>query len=260
VKVTLGRVVRSELTKLRSLRSTWIVLSVAVVVTVGLAGAFGVGYGQRVRAGELAGTPADAVDATFIGLDLLSLILGVFGVLQMSGEYGSGLIRASFAAVPRRWPLIAAKALVLLVVLGPVSLLATTTSFLVCQAFAGDAGASLGDPGVLRAVLGAAAYPVATALVGLGVGALLRHTAAAVAVFVAGYLVLPALLPSALPQHVRDHTLQYLPIAAGQAIYAMDAHGEPVRLLSPGAGAVVLAAWVLAILACSALILNRRDA
>jgi ABC-2 type transport system permease protein len=170
--VTLCRVVRSEWTKVRSTRSTWFVLGGAAIVTVALAGAFGHGFGQQVRAGHAAGTPSAAVDAAFLGLDLFSLVVGVFAVWQLSGEYGSGLIRASLTAVPRRWPLIVAKALVLLAMIAPISLAVCLTSFLVCQAFAGRAGASLGDSGVLRAVLGAAAYPAASALIGLGVGAL----------------------------------------------------------------------------------------
>jgi len=259
-QVTLPRIGRSEWTKIRSLRSTWIVLGAAAMVTVGLAAAFGHGYGQRVRAGEIAGTPADAVNATFIGLDLLALVVGVFGVWQLSNEYGSGLIRVSLTAVPRRWPLLTAKALVLLAVVAPLSIAVCLASFLVCQAFAGAGGASLGDHGVPRAVLGAAAYPVATALIGLGVGALLRSTAGSITAFVAGYLLIPALLPAALPDRVQDHTLQYLPIAAGQAIFAMARDDGPIRLLSPVAGAAVLAAWVVAILACGTAVMQRRDA
>jgi ABC-2 type transport system permease protein len=260
MRVTLGRVVRSELTKVRSLRSTWLVLAAAVLVTVGLAAAFGYGYGHRVRAGEVAGTAANAVDATFIGLDLLSLIVGVFGILQLSGEYGSGLIQASLTAVPRRWPLIIAKALVLLTVLVPLSVLVCVASFLACQALAGSSGTSLGATGVLRPVIGAAAYPVASALLGLGIGALLRHTAGSVTAFVGGFLLIPALLPAALPDRIADDTLPYLPITAGQAMYAMGHPSGTVHLLSPAAGAAVLAAWVLAVLALGTLALHRRDA
>jgi hypothetical protein len=259
-QVTFQRVIHSEWTKVRSLRSSWIVLGVAAIVTVALAGAFGYVFGQRVRAGEIAATPAGAVDTAFLGFDLFTLVVGVFAVWQMSGEYGSGLIRASLTAVPRRWPLLAAKAVVLVAVTVPLSLAVCVTSFLVCQWLAGDAGTSLGDPGVLRAVLGATAYPVGTALIGLGVGALVRNIAGSVTVFVAGNLVIPAILPAALPQRIQDDTLRYLPIAAGQAVYAMSRDTGPVRLLAPAAGGLVLTAWVLAILACGAFVLYRRDA
>ncbi|AGZ44320.1 ABC transporter permease subunit [Actinoplanes friuliensis] len=257
--VTLRRVVRSEWTKVRSIRSTWIMLAVAALLTLGLAAAFGYGYGQQVRTGELAGTPAAAVSTTFIGLDLFALVTGVFGVLQLTGEYGSGLIRRSLTAVPRCVPLIAAKAVVLLALLVPLSVTVSLTSFLLCQALAGSSGAGLGDDGAVRAVLGASAYPVATALMGLGLGALLRHTAGAVTGFVAGFLIIPALLPAALPQQIQDETLQYLPIAAAQAVYALTPEG-PVRLLGPAAGALVLVAWVVAVLAAGTVLLRRRDA
>jgi ABC-2 type transport system permease protein len=84
--------------------------------------------------------------------------------------------------------------------------------------------------------------------------------AGSVTAFVAGYLFIPAILPAALPQRIQDDTLRFLPIAAGQAVYATSRDAGPIRLLSPAAGGVVLTAWVLAILACGALVLHRRDA
>jgi ABC-2 type transport system permease protein len=120
-------------------------------------------------------------------------VIGVFGMLQMSGEYGSGMIRASLAAVPRRLPLPWAKALVLVAVTGALSLAVCLASFLVSQRFAGSHGAAQGDPGVARAILGTAGYPVAMGLLGLGLGATLRHTASALTGFAAALLLAPAL-------------------------------------------------------------------
>lgn len=259
--VTFGRVVRSEWTKLRSLRSTWIVLGVTMILTVALAAAFGYGYGREIRGGGTTPSLGRAIDVTFIGLDLPALIISVFGILQMTGEYGSGLIRSSLTAVARRWPLVLAKALVLaittVVVMGPAGLAA----FLVSQAMIGDHGAALGDPGAVRAVLGATAYPVAMGLVGLGLGAVLRHTAAAITAFVAVLLILPAMLGPALPEHVEKAVLPYVPIAAAQALYTQvpDAAG-PFALLSPWSGLVVLTGWVIAALAAGTFLLIRRDA
>ena len=158
------------------------------------------------------------------------------------------MIRASLTAVPRRWPLFLAKASCCSRSWLPLSVLVCLASFLIGQALAGNAGAALTDPGVLRAVLGAAVYPVATALIGLGVGALLRHAAGSITVFVGGFLIIPALLPAALPARLQDDTLRFLPIAAGQAIYTIGGESGPVRLLSPAAGGVVLTLWVLAML------------
>lgn len=259
-RVTFGRVVRSEWTKLRSLRSTWIVLGVTVALTVGLAAAFGHGFGSQVRAGEVAPTVARSVDVTFIGIDLPALIMGVFGILQMTGEYGSGLIRTSLAAVPKRGPLLLAKAVVLAAVTAALMVPACLVSFVVCQALIGDQGAGLTDAGAPRAVLGAAAYPVAVALLGLGTGALLRHSAPTITVFVVVLLIVPVLLAPALPDDLEKAVLPYVPVAAAQATYALQAGGWPVPLLSPGRAALVLACWVIAVLAAGLAALSRRDA
>src|SRR5262245_61323857 len=182
-RVTMRRVVRSEWTKLRSVRSTWIVLAAAALLTVGLAAAFGYGYGQQIHSGAVQPSTAEAAKAAFLGLDLFALV---------TGEYGVGLIRASLVAVPRRLPVLWAKALALAAVTAPVAVAVSVASFLISQAFAGSHGAGLGDPGVPRAILGAAAYPVAAGLLGLGIGAILRHTAAAITVCVAGMMVTTA--------------------------------------------------------------------
>jgi ABC-2 type transport system permease protein len=258
-RVSLGRVIRSEWTKLSSLRSTWITLGAGALLTVGLSAAFGYGYHGAIQAGEVQPTTAEGVAVAFLGLDLYALVIGVFGVLQMSGEYGSGMIRASLTAVPRRLPLLWAKALVLVAVTGVLSLAVCLASFLVSQAFAGSHGAALGDPGVPRAIVGAAAYPVAMGLLGLGLGAILRHTATALTVFVAALLLVPALLPAALSGKLEDTVMPYVPVLAGQAMYALGPD-EPFKLLSPVAGAAVLAAYVTAILAGGATLLWRRDA
>jgi ABC-2 type transport system permease protein len=258
-RVTLGRVVRSEWTKLRSLRSTWITLGAAALLTVGLSGAFGYGYNGAIQAGEVQPTTAEGLDVAFLALDLYALVIGVFGILQLSGEYGSGMIRASLAAVPRRLPLLWAKALLLLVVSGVLSLVVCLASFLVSQAFAGGHGAALSDPGVPRAILGAAAYPVAMTLLGLGLGVILRHTATAITAFVAALLVVPALLPAALSKAAEDTVMPYVPVLAAQAMYELEADG-PFKLLSAGAGGAVLAAYVVVVLAGGAALLRRRDA
>lgn len=258
-RVTLGRVIRSEWTKLHTLRSTWITLGAAALLTVGLSAAFGYGYQGAIEAGEVQPTTAEGLDVAFLGLDLYALVIGVFGILQMSGEYGSGLIRASLAAVPRRLPVLWAKALLLLAVIGVLSLVVCLASFLVSQAFAGSHGAALSDPGVPRAILGAAAYPVAMMLLGLGLGAILRHTATAITVLVTTLLLVPALLPAALSEKLEDTVMPYVPVVAGQAMYALGPD-DPFKMLSAGTGAAVLAAYVVAILAGGAALLWRRDA
>jgi hypothetical protein len=257
MKVTFPRVVRAEWTKLFSLRSTWVVFGLVALLTVGLAGVIG---WVAHRDGSADASVADAVTRAFLGIDVFSLIIGVFGIMLMTGEYGSGLIRATLAAVPRRLPVLFGKALVLVTATAPLMLVVCVASFLVSQAFV-DSGSRIGldEPGVLRATLGATASPIAMGLLGLGVGAILRHTAGAITAYVAAMLVLPALLPAALPQSVRDDVVPYSPVAAGQAMYAIGA-SNPFKMLSPGAGALVLAAWVVVLLAGGAAVLRRRDA
>jgi ABC-2 type transport system permease protein len=112
---------------------------------------------------------------------------------------------------------------------------------------------------VARAIVGAAAYPVAMGLLGLGLGVVLRHTATAITGFVAALLLVPAMLPAALSKSVEKTVMPYVPVVAGQAMYALEPNG-PFKMLSPGAGGAVLAAYVVAILAGGAALLWRRDA
>jgi ABC-2 type transport system permease protein len=253
-RVTFARVVRSEWTKYWSLRSTWIVLAGTVLATVGLAGAVGWAQGRSAKAP----TVSEVIGGTFLSIDLFSLVVAVLGIMTITGEYGSGLIRATLAAVPRRVPVLAAKALVLVAATTPVLVVASFSSLFVSLAFS-NADVGLGDPGVLRAVLGAAAAPVAFGVLGLGLGTALRHTAGAITAMVLTMLILPALLP-ALPGSVPDDIAPYSPIAAAQAMYSVGGTGGPFKALAPGAAALVVAGWVALTLAAAGTVLRSRDA
>jgi ABC-2 type transport system permease protein len=260
MRVTLPRVVRAEWTKLRALRSTWIVLTGTAALVVGLAGATGWAQHRAIRTGGRPPTTAGAVGGALLGIDLLSLVIGVFGVLLITGEYGSGLIRATLAAVPRRLPVLWAKAVVLVAATVPVMVAACLAAVLVNHAFLGRHGATLGQPGVLRAVFGAAAAAVGVGLLGLGVGAMLRHTAGAITTLVAAILVIPALMPAILPDSARETVLPYVPTAAGQAMYTIGPGHNPFKVLPPAGAAAVLAAWIVVVLAGGVAVLRRRDA
>ncbi len=250
--LTVRGVVRAEWTKLFSLRSTWAVLGATAVLTVAFAGL--VGWNQA-RSGD-----APTVAGAFLPIDLFSLVLGVFGVLLMTGEFSSGLVRATFAAVPRRLPVLWAKAATLAGATLPVLAVTCFAALLANQAFADGDRITLADPDVLRATAGAAAAPLAMGLVGLAVGTLVRHTAVAIAVFVATLLVLPAILPAALPDDVAGEVLRFVPVAASQAMYAVGPDGGPLTLLAPGPAALVLAGWVAVLLTAAGFVLRRRDA
>jgi ABC-2 type transport system permease protein len=227
MRLTFPHILRSEWTKLRTLRSTWFVLGIAAVLTVTVAGVI-----------------------SWAAIDIISFVIGIMGIMGMTGEHS-----ATFMAVPKRIPVLAAKALALIAVTAPLMLIVCAASFEVSQMFSHTR-----NDLVVRALLGAAAAPVAVALLGLGIGTAIRHTAGAIATFVAAMLIVPALLPAALPASVRDDVLQFSPVAAAQAMYAMNTTDNPFHMLSPGKAAIVTVGWVIAVLALGAVLLQRRDA
>jgi ABC-type transport system involved in multi-copper enzyme maturation permease subunit len=258
-RVTLARVFRSELTKLWSLRSTWIVLAGVGVALIGLAAVFAAGYASDVNGGETEPSTAAAIDTAFDALHLGSLIIVVLGMLQMTGEYASGSIRSSLTAVPRRLPLLWAKALAMTVVIAPVMLLVCLVSFLVGQAVAGEHGAGLGDDGALRAVLTGPLTVVALALIGLGLATVIRHTAGALTTYIGVMLVTPALLALAVPESLRDAVLPFHPGLAAEAVYTLDTASTQTDLLAPGAAGATLAIYIVLTLAAGAVVLRVRD-
>ncbi|MFF5220760.1 ABC transporter permease subunit [Micromonospora sp. NPDC000212] len=260
-RVTWWRVVRAEWIKFRSLRSSLIMLAAVVLVFAGL----GLGFsaflaGTTVDPGAPAppGGPSslDPLGASLGGVNLAQLLIGTVGVLLTAGEYPTGMIRSSLAAVPSRWPVLAGKVTVLagvsLALLVPTVLL----TFLGGQAVLGDRGISLADDGVLRAVLGTAGYLAGVGVLGLALGALLRTTAGALTSVVALLLVLPG-LSSLLPDSWSDAVSPYLPSNAGQAFTSISANPD---LLSPGAGLAVFLGWLVVLIGAAAVLLRRRDA
>ncbi|MDP9847318.1 ABC transporter permease [Streptosporangium lutulentum] len=244
-----------EWTKIRSVRSTmWTLLAAAVLMI-----AVGAGFSMIMTASwdDLAPQMAAAFDATTIslfGAGFATLATAVLGVLVISGEYRTGMIRTTFLAVPRRPRALAAKAAVLAVTVLIVTTGASLVSFLAGQALLAPTGSqvSLGDPGVLRAVLGAGLYLTASALFGLAVGALVRHAAGAIVAVISLIFVLPP-MASALP----GDWDRYVTVNAGQQIMATrTAEGA----LGPWAGFGVYCAWIAVTMIAAAILMNRRDA
>ena len=149
-----------------------------------------------VRAGPRGGgfASADPTAISLAGVTLAQLIVGILGVLFISNEYANGMIRSTFAAVPRRLPVLWAKAIVLGAVLAVVMVLASIAAFLVGQQLLGDGrSTTLAADGVLRAVIGSGLYLAGIGILGIAVGALMRNTAGAIAVVVASLLIIPGL-------------------------------------------------------------------
>ncbi len=256
---TLGRAMRSEWVKLRTLRSTWIGLASVVVVLVGLAAAaaaFSTDPGGDGEGGMGVETPVGIV---LTGATFAVLLVGTLGSLAGAREYGSRMISATVGAVPRRWQVVVAKATVFGGATFAASLVGVLGAFALGMSLLSANGAptsALTDDGVLRQVLGMAAYLTAIGLIGLGLGVLMRSVAGSVGAVVAGVIILPALAGALLPESW-DALLQYLPSSAAASFTT--AMGASDQVLSAGAGALVLTAWVAATLGGAALAITRRD-
>jgi len=255
--VTQGQVIHSEWIKLRTVRSSWLVLGATVLAIVGVG--LLVSYVSNAHwSATTAGARADfnPINQDLIGVNLAELTVGVLGVLVATGEYATGMVRATFAAVPRRLPVLAAKAGVLAAVSFTVCLAAVLITFVGGQALLGAHGISLGHPQAVRAVLGAALYLTVVGVLGIGLGFLIRSTAGAIATLLGLLLVLPIVL-AALPG-ARGRALdRYLPSTAGRALFTMNGGHA---MLSPWTGFGVFLLYTAVVVAFAALALRRRDA
>jgi len=256
---TFGDVLRSEWTKLRSVRSTFWALTVTVVLGVGLGAAISAaaahGYAQSSAAGKLSWDPtALSLD----GIGIATLAIAVLGVLFISSEYSSGMIRTSLIAVPKRGRVLAAKSLVFAVVTFVVGEVTCFVAFFVGQALiSGHAPrAALGDTGVARAVVGAGLYLTALAVLSVAVGTVLRHPAAAIACMIAVVLVLPA-IAQALPDSWRNPVAEFWPTQAGMQLTSVY---HSAHTLQPWPGFGVMCLFVAIVYAIAWRLLDRRDA
>ena len=255
--VTQVRVVRAEWTKLRALRSTrWSALS-AIVLIVGV-GALVAGSGTPYRF-SASNTAAVGISTALLGVLFAQLVVGMVGVLAFSGEYGTGMIRATLAVVPARLPVLWAKVIVLAGLVLPVSMLCAFVDFFAATALVSSRGGSvlsLTDPGVLQTVVGSSLYLTVVVIIGLAIGALLRKTAAGLSVFAAVFFVVPIVV-GALPQNIRGFA-PYLPSNAGGALW--DSPLNAANPLSPWTGFAVLCGYAVVLIAAAAWRLRRRDA
>ena len=256
---TLPRVMRAEWTKLFSVRSTgWTLLAlVAATIGLGVLASWGTNHGwPQMSAADRA--KFDPVSTSMSGLALGQLAIAVLGVMVISSEYSTGGIRVSLTTVPRRMRLLTAKALVFTGVAFVVGLATSFGAFYAGQPWFSERGigASLGNPGVLRAVIGGGLYVAASGLFGLAMGALLRRTAGAVTAAVALLLVVPPLM-NLLPGAWGDAVVRYFSSNAGQQISYTHQSGN---YLTPWVGFGVYCLWWIVPLAVGAWLMERRDA
>ncbi|NHC47560.1 ABC transporter permease subunit [Motilibacter aurantiacus] len=257
---TFGNVLRSEWLKLWSVRSTLWSVVVLVGVTVGLTTliAWGVAFSWDDTSAENQAT-FEPVETALAGVTFGQLVAAVIGALIITSEYSTRGIRPTFISVPSRARVVVAKALVLLVVTLVVGLLTSFAAFFVAQLFFADFGgeASPGDPGVLRAVVGAGLYLAGSAMFGLALGTLVRHSAGAITATIALLLVLPG-LTGLIPDFLGGEQInKWFVSNAGYAV--MDVNPGPDSV-GPWTGYLAFTLQWLALLLLGIWLVRRRDA
>jgi ABC-2 type transport system permease protein len=256
---------RSEWTKLTALRSTPWSLVAVVFVTVGLSGLITLGTHTDGCPGGNVACDDDLVELALSGVYLGQMAAATLGVLAIGAEFSSGMIRATFAATPRRGHVLMAKALViggLVLVAGLLSsLLAYVLGLAVLDANGYTPANGYPDPTfaeALRGVAGTGVYLAALALLGLGVGAILRRTAAALTT-VFCLLWVPLIVVSILPMDLGLKIARFCPMLAGLAIQSTVTRPDDIPI-APGAGLAVICGYAAVALLAGAWLLGRRDA
>jgi hypothetical protein len=252
----LRHAVRAEWTKFWSVRSTPWSLFALVVATIGL----GVLSTHALRTQP--GFTTDPIRRILVGFNLSQFAIGVLGVLFLSAEYGTGQIRSTLSAMPRRPVVVGAKA----IVMGGVGLvvgeiLAFVAFFIGSSMLSGSPSqVSIGDPGVVRVLVESGIYIALLGLIGLGIASILRNSAGSIATF-AGALLILTLIISAMPTFIVNAVSRYLPLNIGATVFSI---GPPPRLqgtpvFSPLVGLIILAVYALVLLSGGCLLMIRRD-
>lgn len=261
-----GGALRSEFTKIRSVRSTYWTLLALVLACVGIGALFSWGEAQHVA--SLAGTRggadvaahahAHAVATSLFGLLVGQLVIVVLGALTITSEYSTGMISSSLTTMPRRGTVFAAKAIVFGAVALVVGLITSFGSFLAGQAILSTqlVGASLGQPGVLRAVIGGGLFLTVCGLLSFGIGAVLRHTAGAITASIGLTFVL-YMLSGFLPDNWAVHIDKWIPFNAGAAVWEQVSGQDMFR---PWTGFAVFCGYAAMAILSGLILFRRRDA
>jgi ABC-2 type transport system permease protein len=258
----LGGTLRSEFTKIRSVRSTYWTLLALLVVSVGISAA--VTGGTAANWSHMAPSDRatfDPTQASVAGLFYLGqLVIVVLGAMTLTAEYSTGMIRTSLTAMPRRLVVYIAKAVVFACVALVVTFVAAFIAFFLGQALLASTHdtATLSQPNVLRAVIGSALYVTLCGLFAFAVGAILRHTAGAITTVIGLLFVIP-ILAHLLPQSWYQDLERWLPDAAGRAL-SVTVGPQPAHLFSPWGQFAVFAVYTVVLLAVGAVLFRNRDA
>ena len=252
-----ANLLHSELTKLRSVRSTYWTAATAVLTALGATALICRQWQVNLISGKDSLDGFDATLTSINGLYLAQIAAGALGVLVISSEYGTGMIRATMSAVPQRRAVLAAKGVVFAACTLVVGEMLSFTSFGLGQAILAPAHASvgLGHPGTLRAVMGGGLYLTAVGLLGFGLGALIRHTAGALSAFF-GVLFASTALVDLLPTSWRNTVIDYMPANAGSQILTTVPTDSA---LGPWTGLGVLCLYAGVAVAAALVLVSRRD-
>jgi ABC-2 type transport system permease protein len=256
-RVTFAGALRSEFTKIRSVRSTyWTLLAMLVVV---------VGFGALASTGAAHGPHGPFFDPTrqsLAGLYIGQLIIGVLGVLVISSEYSTGMIRTTLTTNPHRSVMIAAKGVVFTVVALVTSLIATFAAFFLGQALMSSdhISTTIGSPNVLRAVIGGALFLTACGVLAFGLGLLIRHSAGGIGAVV-GLLFVVTILVNFLPQSWQNHVDKWVPALAGGQLW-MTGQQPPgnTPMFGPWTSFAILCGYAAVVVAAAVILFRKRDA
>jgi hypothetical protein len=260
-----GGALRSELTKIRSVRSTYWSLIALIVITIGIGALFAFGRVQNfsqmpafAQAQERVRDISRATETSLFGLILGQLVIAVLGALTITSEYSTGMIRTSLSVMPRRGVSLAAKAVVFGAIALVVGLVTSFASYFVGQAILSTQhiNSAIGQPGVLRAVIGGGLFLAVCGLLSFGLGAVLRHTAGAITASI-GLLFVLYVLSGFLPNNWAVHIDKWIPFNAGGAIWE---NQSGTAMFSPWTGFAVFCGYAAVALAAGLILFRRRDA
>jgi len=249
---------RSEFTKIRSTRSTYWTLFALIVVCIGIGALASAGTASHPQG--ISAASFDATQQSLAGLYVGQLVIAALGALTITSEYTTGMIRTSLAVQPRRGVVFAAKAVVFAVVTLITGLITSFGSFFVGQAILSGPhlSATLGQPNVLRAVIGGALFLTACGMLAYGLGAILRHTAAAISAAI-GLLFVLTVLVQFLPQSWQDSVDKWMPALAGSQIWTTKVT-EGAHQFPAWGGFAVLAGWAAVAIVVGLVLFRTRDA
>lgn len=260
--VSLPQLVRSEFTKFRSVRSSYVTVALTFALTVGLGALVSyLAHNNYAKMSLPERMTFNPVELSLVGTLLGQFVVGVLGALSITSEFATGSIRTSLAASPHRVQFVLAKAGVVKVVILVASLASVFAAFFLGQSLIGGNGvpsAAIDNPGVLRAVLLGGLYLVLASLMGFSLGLIIRHTAGTISVYVSLLLVLP-LITAFLPTSWRDAIAKYLPSSLGRAMMSVAGTPTEVPLFSPWVATGVLVAIVTVMFCVGTYLFARRD-